>query len=127
MNLAEVGESLWGADWQAEMTRQTGVGARTVSRMASGQRPVPPSLLVELAGMLRTEAGRLAIMAADLERRAAGQRISASRTNSAAGCGLIALPIARSAPTRPSTPCASGKPASGGRAAIPPGNPSAKR
>lgn len=66
-DLATIGQALWGADWMAEMERQTGVGVRTIRRMVNGSKGLPAGLQAELATLLRAEARRLDAMAGELE------------------------------------------------------------
>lgn len=46
--LANIGRALWGERWQTDMSRALGVTDRTIRGWASGERPVPSGVYIDL-------------------------------------------------------------------------------
>jgi DNA-binding transcriptional regulator YdaS (Cro superfamily) len=51
--LARAGRLLYGSRWQSELARALDVNDRRVRQWMSGERPIPPGIWADIAGLLR--------------------------------------------------------------------------
>ena len=72
--LSDVGESLYGARWQTDLSRDLGVSDRTVRRWVAGADDVPEGVYMDLHRLVTERAARLDELAETLKRSAAPGR-----------------------------------------------------
>ena len=65
--LADVGEALYGPQWQSALARDLGVSDRTVRRWVAGAYPMPSGVYVDLLRLTLERAQRLDMLADDLQ------------------------------------------------------------
>lgn len=63
-------EALWGEDWRPSAAVTLGINLRTVRRFGTGELPIPPAVLAELATHVQEEARRLQSLAEALQHAA---------------------------------------------------------
>jgi hypothetical protein len=72
--IRQIGETLWGERWQAALSAELGLNARTVRRLASGRQAPPIGVIEQLAEMVtdrRDELAELTAVIEELRRRQA--------------------------------------------------------
>lgn len=56
-HLARAGQLLYGERWQSELARALNVGDRRVRQWMASERPIPPGIWADIAGLLRQRQG----------------------------------------------------------------------
>jgi hypothetical protein len=51
-DLRRIGARIYGANWQAPISRALGVNLRTLQRWVNGQNPIPPHIEADLRQLL---------------------------------------------------------------------------
>lgn len=70
MLLHEIGQALYGTQWQSDLGRALGVNVRTVQRWAAGEIVPPAGVYVELLKLARDRSGELGALMPRIEEAA---------------------------------------------------------
>lgn len=65
--LRRCGAVLYGDRWQSDLARALGVNDRRVRQWMSGERPIPPGIWTDIAGLLRKRQQEVATLLRDLD------------------------------------------------------------
>lgn len=66
-HLARAGRLLYGPRWQSELARALDINDRRVRQWMASERPIPPGIWADIAGLLRQRQGEGAELLRELE------------------------------------------------------------
>jgi hypothetical protein len=66
--LAEIGEALFGAQWQSDLSRSMGRSLRSIVMLAAGERAVSREIAAEIAAVCQNRGRRILELAGQLRK-----------------------------------------------------------